>query len=1273
MKTESSASIPDPAPKTPAAPPGKQRRWLHRTLWTLLGLVVVLAVFHRPILRFTIDKGGKYAAKTQGMEVDWRVRGTVTSDLELEGVSIKGDADAPVRHLTAERLRTDHNIWKLLHGEPGSFVEELVLINADLDLDTSKFPKSDPNKPKSDAPPPAITVPRIRLENVNARISLPEGDLIVRGLDFTLESGKPGILRIKELVLPWVPEKLANIEGRTEATASSLALADLRLSPDATLTRLAFDLGKFHERAAAMEIKALLGGSTAVSASGTVTGIGKTPVLDAALEIGAVTPDTLTPYVAIPGTTKWQADGIKATIKGPPAAPRELQARVSFAGSNIVQGDLKLDRVQADLVLENGVLNVSSLDVLAGSNALRATATVPMPEEWRDVANAPVTAKADINFPKIEEIFTGIPPVTGKLTGTVTASTQGAQLLDVTANLQGSQWTAEGIPIDSLEVTAGTDGRIVRLEKARVSLDPENSVEAAGTLSLEGDQPVTATFQIDLPNIERFASWAGLQNTPGPESGWVRGSGSASGTLTDWQKQDFSRTTGEVRLEALNAGWKTGRLESLSLNAAIANGRATLNNLVAVLNERNRLTATGAGSLAPPYDFTAKVDGDLTQLTDFNGWLQALQTNKLLSGKASLKWEGSGTLETFSVTGGGTLGVDSLRMEGMKEPASLALTTSHSGRRADISVLDASLGQFKLSAPLTVTDEFLEIPKLRITVGNLPPVEGVIKIPLDFEHPENASSPVADTGGLNLALSIKSLDLTEAARAAGQPSPVRGRVDADVKVTGTIRDPAAEIALKLQNITVPDVKQKLSPASADVTVSLKGGRLTGNATVTQSPLQPLRATASLPFDLQAVMRDPDTLMNVPLDATVTLPDSQLAGLRPFIPGVASLNGRMGLTTKITGTPSKPHITGLLNVNAPAIAFSQADVPDARNVVLRVRFDGKRVFIEEAGAMLAGGTASARGTVDWTDAANPRIDATLRAQEALILRDETISMRADGLINVRGSLTQAAVTGRVELVRGRVFKEIEFLPLSLPNQLPPAPPAVTVSRSNQPTLPPPLDKWTFNIDIVTRDAIRLLGNVLNGGVVTNLRLTGTGAGPVLEGKASLQGARVRLPFSRMAISRGDVIFTRDKPFQPELDVQGDAFINNYQVTLFAYGPALSPKLRFTSSPPLSEGEIATLLATGSTSGDLRSSQGEAANRAAFLLLSQAYRKLFRKNAKPKLDDDPPRLSFSFSLLNNSGGTRSVSAVYEINSRLQAIGSISQAGSFRGLLYYLIRFR
>jgi autotransporter translocation and assembly factor TamB len=484
----------------------------------------------------------------------------------------------------------------------------------------------------------------------------------------------------------------------------------------------------------------------------------------------------------------------------------------------------------------------------------------------------------------------------------------------------------------------------------------------------------------------------------------------------------------------------------------------------------------------------------------------------------------------------------------------------------------------------------------------------------------------------------------------------------------------ADIALALQRVNSPDMGRKLAPADANVTLTLKDRKLAANAEIMLKPLQTLRAVASVPLDAEKLLQNPRTLESTPLDVSVTLPDSDLNALRPFVEGIAGMKGVLGLKAKVTGTLAQPHITGDLHASAPAILFKEADMPAARDVKLRLRFDGTRVFIQEAGALLAGGAVGARGSVDWSDPANPKLDAVLTAREALVLRDESISLRANGDVTCRGSLRKASVTGKVELVRGRVFKEIEFLPLSLPNQLPPAPPAVTVSREGPPQLPPPFDQWNFNVDITTRDPVRLMGNVLNGGVVSDLHLRGAGARLVLEGKASLKDARVRLPFSRMSLSRGEVIFSRDRPFDPQLDVQGDSFVNGYQVTLHAYGRALDPKLRFSSSPPLPEGEIATLLATGATSGDLKSGEGEAANRAAFLVISNMYRKLFRKGARARESDEPPRLSFSFSPLNSSSGTgRSFSAVYEINQHLQFTGAMSQRGSFRGLLYYLIRFR
>ena len=66
----------------------------------------------------------------------------------------------------------------------------------------------------------------------------------------------------------------------------------------------------------------------------------------------------------------------------------------------------------------------------------------------------------------------------------------------------------------------------------------------------------------------------------------------------------------------------------------------------------------------------------------------------------------------------------------------------------------------------------------------------------------------------------------------------------------------------------------------------------------------------------------------------------------------------------------------------------------------------------------------------------------------------------------------------------------------------------------------------------------------------------------------------------------------------------------------------------------------------------------------MVLKQTYRKLFRKSALQDDDDEPPRLSFEFSVFGSDPSRRGVSAVYELNPRWRAIGRVGETGTFRG---------
>ncbi len=465
-------------------------------------------------------------------------------------------------------------------------------------------------------------------------------------------------------------------------------------------------------------------------------------------------------------------------------------------------------------------------------------------------------------------------------------------------------------------------------------------------------------------------------------------------------------------------------------------------------------------------------------------------------------------------------------------------------------------------------------------------------------------------------------------------------------------------------------KNKLEPALVQIDATLARNQLAIKATVRQKPLQTLTADAALTFDGEKVVAMPSSILNAPLTAHITLPDSDLSVLPSFVPALASIKGTASMEAHVSGPLRQPEWQGAIRADAIRATLKDSDL-DIRDIKVRASFKGQIITLDDVSTSLSGGRMTAGGTVDITQLSDPALNLQLKSKEALIVRDDTMSMRADGDLTCSGTLSKAVVAGRVELVRGRVFKEIEFLPLSLPDQLPPPPPLVRTSTAKL-SAPGPFGQWNLNMDIVTRDPIRLLGNVLNGAAVVNLHVSGTGAVPVLEGKISQQGAHVRLPFSNLALSRGDIIFTKERPFEPMLDLQGDSLVSNYQVTLYATGPAANPTLRFASSPPLTEPEIATLLATGATAGNAQTTGGVAANRLAFLVFSKAYHKLFGKAEPIRKVEEPGRLSLSLNPLSTGTTPGSFDATYEVNPQVQAKIGLGEHG-VRGQLSYLIRFR
>lgn len=1254
----------------------KPCRWLRRGLWALLMLVVLMIMLHRPLLRLAVGWVGQHYAAANNFQLAWKVTGSMTSDLSVGDMLISGAPNSAIRQLQWRRASVDYSLWEMITQGFAKGVHGLTLADANIELVLPLASGAKPHGAKpvqSSAGLPDIWLRQLDLRNINARIITGDGDIVLRGFTLLLDETKTGTLEIEDLTVPATGLHLSAVHGKTEIKGRTVILTDLVFTPDMDVPRFTMDLLHWQKGSLPFQLLAHSGKAT-IKSSGRVDDLSTSPSLDVTLALSQLAHTDVARWMKLPKDTTWMIESAELRVIGPLAKPQMLNGTLALAASDIHAANVHCDHLSGRAVMTHGVVKVESLDLhLDDLNKVALTGDV----NPADRQHAVVSWNA--NFGNLASII----PI-DDLPDMRWLATSGTATFDIADMIEGkfnkitSKGTAE---VDELTWRQRRMERAslafqlhegqAELSKLDLRLDAMSSISITGMIGLADRQAFNLQWQAEAGNLAVVAPWLGIKDTPLPSAGMFTSQGKASGAMADLRAQKYQGLIADGMAHMTGVVWQDARLEDASLNFSCRDEHVEVKKLEVRLNERNTLTAMGHVKLDTSGEFDAEASATLDQLADFSGWMELAKQPRITSGSAALAWKGTGKIAQHEITGAGSVNIANLKLEGRTEVFALALETRHAGQRAEITTFKASSGTMRAEASMTLTDTDLTIPQLVLFSGETRLIDGSAEVPLALSQTLRPAVPLDASRPMKVHLHMAKMKVEDLFMMIGQKPPVTGMAAMDLDLTGTLPELGGRLTATLSNARTDATKGKLEPALVQLEATLAKRMLTIKSTVRQKPLQTLTADAELPFDMEKLISAPGSFLDTSLKAHGILPKSDLSWVPRLVPAIAAINGTLSADVLLSGSLHKPEWHGAVQADAQQVAIKDSDM-DIRNVKARTTFTGQRLTLDDVSASLSGGEMRAGGTVELTFLTDPILNLHLDVKQALIVRNDTMSLRADGNLTCTGPLAKADVKGRVELVRGRVFKEIEFLPLSLPDQLP-SPPAMVRIVSATPSAPTPFAQWNFNVDIVTREPIRLLGNVLNGGAVANFHVSGTGALPVLEGKFSQQGANVKLPFSTLALSRGDIIFTREKPFEPQLDLQGDSLVNNYQVTVFATGSAAHPTLRFTSSPPLSEPEIATLLATGTAGGNAQSAGGVAANRAAFLVVSKAYHKLFGKSTSSRQAMEPAgRTSFNFNPLSSGASQASVSGTYEITPNWQAEVGVGERG-FRGMLNYLVRFR
>ncbi len=753
-------------------------------------------------------------------------------------------------------------------------------------------------------------------------------------------------------------------------------------------------------------------------------------------------------------------------------------------------------------------------------------------------------------------------------------------------------------------------------------------------------------------------------------------------------KMDFSRfpeseLSGKLKLD-LNGGFQsiTGNLSLDALDPNVFPVRMIADYSNKQLNVKS-FTAEGL-EVSGNYHFGLKTYEELTQFNNFRTeimkpWAEGMGLEWAGSGVMNGGWTGSGDFKN-KIHKGKTSNF-SAEWQARGRPLVSGSGEFEYAWPGDIKVggwVIKSEGQ-QIELDATVHENLLTLSAFKWFDGKDQIAIGSGKISLPENVNELKSWILRDEGILDFKLKSEVIALSKLRPWVGGfeqlDSASTGEVE--IELSGGFAAPAVKASLWLRDIK--SVAQPWLP-SADVLVNFQteAGMVNADAKILMEDFPPASFVASMPFLPKKWVEQPRSFEAEKITGKLLVPRLELSRIQALIPQAKEVSGKIDGYLDISGTVGSPIIMANLDLSNGRVRMKTNTIPHFEGVSLNLKSDMKQFKVKGSVNDLSGGSINLDGTLDFNKELGlngSQIDFNVRGRGVPLKRDEYLIMRSHMDFKVKGRLDTARVSGDIGIIDSIIYKDLEFIPIGKPF-LEPKPakmPALHVVKNAEEKVPEAFRKWTADVSVKTVDPILIRGNLGEGEIDVAVGISGNLGDPIPNGSAIMRDALIRLPLTKLRVSKAVLTFNESTRFDPSIEIRANANPRPYQVDIYAYGRASDPQLVLASQPPLPKEEIMTLLATGTTSAGLENSQ-VAASRALQLLIEELRRGRFRfgKQLRPLLAllDE---VDFSIADPDPYSSTTYNTATVKLSRRWSVSAGVNEDGDQRMMVTWRFGFK
>ena len=387
--------------------------------------------------------------------------------------------------------------------------------------------------------------------------------------------------------------------------------------------------------------------------------------------------------------------------------------------------------------------------------------------------------------------------------------------------------------------------------------------------------------------------------------------------------------------------------------------------------------------------------------------------------------------------------------------------------------------------------------------------------------------------------------------------------------------------------------------------------------------------------------------------------------------IINSSGFITASAVVFGSFASPRIYGFANIERGLIETSAYPSLAASRIFAGLIFDNNMILLKKARFRMLNGIFSARGVIRLQNLKPSYYNIAAGFNSVIYRKSNYFYAKMNGNIGYSGSNENPVLYGDVDIKKALYDKRINLSSFLL-------------SYKNYNIVKSPAAIGTFNpklnIGITSDKGVSIKDNIIDTDFSAKLHLIGTLYDPVIMGTANAEKGEIYFRGTKFKLSYANLDFNNQYRINPSFDIAAATHINQYIIRMNANGSLLNFNVNLSSTPPLSELDIVSMLALGAptTSVYAGSAGGIAASEAASaigggversvtgaissyfgfrnLSVSPSY-SVVTHSAAPQVTVTKSltkKLSVSYSDIVSSQSSQSVTMTYSLSRHISVIG-------------------